>query len=59
MYKFNKQNEIAIASDSNPGYFYRTSYVNGKKKEEKVKGFKDYDVAYVGNPSFTVNDFFR
>ena len=59
VYKFNKQNEIAIASDSNPGDFYRTSYVNGKKKEEKVKGFKDYDVAYVGNPNFTVNDFFK
>lgn len=58
-YKFNKQNEIAIASDDQPSDFYRTSYVNGKKKVEKVKGFKDYDVAYVGIPTFTVYDMFK
>ncbi len=40
--------EIGVAGNKSSGEFTLTSWVNGKKKEEKIPCFKEYNVAWVG-----------
>ncbi|NTU70122.1 hypothetical protein HGB13_04910 [bacterium] len=35
------------------------TYLNGKKKTEKIPAFKSYDIAYVGRPGFSIEDLAR
>ena len=59
-YIYNTNFEVSVASPKNiSGFATRTSYVNGKPKIEKIPVFKEYEVAYVGIPTFTVLDFFK
>lgn len=56
-YQHNSIHTIAIASRPGEGYSTRTTYTNGKKKEERVKTSKGYPIAYVGNPNLTYKAF--
>lgn len=47
---------FSIASSDRAGYVTRIKYVNGKKRVEKILNFKEYDVAYVGPPEFSIED---
>ena len=58
-YKYNPNYEVSVASNDDKGFYYKIHLVNGVRKEEKFPAFKVYDVAYVGKPDFTVNDFFK
>lgn len=60
-YSYDPQFEVAVASKAGTNEMV-TRYVstnNGAWKEEKIKDFKSYDVAYVGKPNFTVVDLFK
>jgi hypothetical protein len=46
--------EIGIASADWGGTTTRTSYINGVKKVETITSFKNYDIAFVGDPDFTI-----
>lgn len=50
---------ISVASNIHSGIATRTIYENGKKKVEKVPRFKEYNIAFVSIPGFTVLDFFK
>lgn len=47
--------KISIASTDWKGTLTRTSYINGVKKVKHIPSSKDYDIAYVANPGFTIN----
>ena len=59
VYMYKPDCRVSVASSEGSGYATRTSVINGVKKVEKVPSFKEYEIAYVGNPSFSVIDFFR
>lgn len=47
---------VCIASTLNHGYAtYTTTDAEGNKKEYKIKAFKDYNIALVGNKDFNIN----
>lgn len=48
--------EISIASTNWGGISTVTTYENGVKKEKQVPSIKEYDIAYVGNPAFTLKN---
>lgn len=58
-YQYNKSMQISIASADWGGTVTRTTYVNGAKKVEELPSSKDYDIAYVANPNFTINDLMK
>ena len=58
IYSFNKKYEVAVASQI-CGYVSQTTTINGFSITELVNRGKSYDIAYVGIPEFTVNDFFK
>ena len=58
IYSFNKKYEVAVASQI-CGYVSQTTTINGFSITEQVNRGKSYDIAYVGIPEFTVNDFFK
>lgn len=47
---------ISIASRAGGGTATRTTYTNGVKKVETVRSPKSYEIAYVGNPNFSIYD---
>lgn len=51
--KIGNNMEISIASVEMEGDAVKTSYVNGKKKVEKVKNIKTYNIAFIGAPDYT------
>ena len=58
IYSFNKKYEVAVASQI-CGYVSQITTINGFSVTELVNPGKSYDIAYVGIPEFTVNDFFK
>ncbi|MBK7129412.1 MAG: hypothetical protein IPM74_07135 [Crocinitomicaceae bacterium] len=46
----------SIASTPGGGTSTRTTYTNGVKKVEKVPTPKEYEIAYVGNTTFSIKD---
>ena len=58
-FSYSPRLEVSVASCDHEGFSTRTTYTNGVKRVEQVPLFKNYDVAYVGIPGFTVLDFFR
>jgi len=58
IYSFNKKYEVAIASQI-CGYVTQITTINGVSKTKQVNRGYSYDIAYVGIPEFTVNDFFK
>jgi hypothetical protein len=51
----NKQ--IAISSDKQEGTTTQYIFENGKTTCKKIPSFKNYDIAFVGNPNFSIIDF--
>jgi hypothetical protein len=58
-FRYDKNKQISIASSDWGGTVTRTSYTNGVKKVEQIPSSKDYDIAYVANPDFTINDLMK
>ena len=50
----NKQ--IAIASNHNEGMSTQYIFKNGKTTYKKIPSFKNYNIAFVGNPDFTIEE---
>lgn len=46
--------EISVASNNWGGTSTVTTYVNGVKSEKQVPSIKEYDIAYVAPPTFTI-----
>jgi hypothetical protein len=58
-FKYDDNKIISIASSDWGGTSTRTTYTNGVKKVEQIPNPKSYDVAYVSNPDFTINDIMK
>jgi hypothetical protein len=58
-YSYSPTFEVSVCSSTGSGFSTRTSYTNGVKKVEEVPMFKEYEIAFVGLPGFTVLDFFK
>ena len=54
-YKYDKSKSIGVASSDWGGTVTRTSYINGVKSVREVPSTKDYDIAYVANPRFSIS----
>jgi len=54
-YKFDKRKSIGLASSDWGGTVTKTSYINGVKSVREVPATKDYDIAYVANPSYSIS----
>jgi len=55
-YPLDNTKEISVASSDWGGTTTRTTYTNGVKKVEEIAASKQYDIAYVGDPDFTIQD---
>jgi len=55
-YVFDSKKVISIASTEWEGTTTRTTYTNGVKTVEEFPSTKNYDIAYVANPGFTIKD---
>jgi hypothetical protein len=53
-YDINKQ--ISVSEHMSYGIRTVTSYVNGRKTVRKIPPFKEYDIAMVGNPNYSIKD---
>ena len=54
-YVYDHNKKIGIASHEGSGTVTVTHTVNGVKTVEKRPACKEYDIAYVGNPTFKLN----
>lgn len=55
-YRFDNTKKIAIASSDWGGTSIRTTYTNGVKTVEEIPSHKDYSIAFVGNPHYSIKD---
>ena len=61
-YQYNSNYEISVSSKNGTSEMRNVTWYTNKGKvitKEKYQTCKSYDVAYVGKPNFTVNDFFK
>jgi hypothetical protein len=59
-YEFNKLKQISIASSrGSGGMTTRITYINDVKKVEEIPSIKEYEIAYVGFPNFTIKDLMK
>jgi hypothetical protein len=56
-YKYNPSMKIAIASNDFKSVSTLTTYENGIKFVKQMPTFKNYDIAFVGNPEYTILQF--
>ncbi|MFT5777707.1 MAG: hypothetical protein ACI837_000655 [Crocinitomicaceae bacterium] len=54
-YMHDQDKQISITSHQSTGVSTRTTYTNGEKTVEKVPSIKEYEIAYVGNPDYSIN----
>ena len=54
-YRYDRSKSIGLASSDWEGTVTRTSYINGVKSVREVPATKDYDIAYVANPRFSIS----
>ena len=54
-YKYDRSKNIGVASSDWGGTVIKTSYINGVKSVREVPATKDYDIAYVANPRFSIS----
>ena len=54
-YKYDRKKNIGIASSDSGGTVTRTSYRNGVKTVSEVPASKDYPIAYVSNPRYSIS----
>jgi len=55
-YKYDRSKSIGLASSDWGGTVTRTSYINGVKSVREVPATKDYDIAYVANPRYSISN---
>ena len=56
VYRYDKRKTIGIISNDWGGTVIRTSYINGVKTTvEEIPATKDYDIAYVANPIYSIS----
>ena len=51
-----RKKQIAISSDQPGGMTTQYVFNNGKTTYKKIPAFKNYDIAFVGNPDFTIEE---
>jgi hypothetical protein len=54
-YKYDRIKSIGLASCDWGGTVTKTSYINGVKSVREVPATKDYDIAYVANPTYSIS----
>jgi len=54
-YKYDRSKSIGVASSNWGGTVTKTSYINGVKSVREVPATKDYDIAYVANPRYSIS----
>ena len=54
-YKYDRIKSIGLASSDWGGTVTKTSYINGVKSVREVPATKDYDIAYVANPRYSIS----
>ena len=54
-YKYDRRKSIGLASSDWGGTVTKTSYINGVKSVREVPATKDYDIAYVANPRYSIS----
>ena len=56
VYRYDKRKTIGIIGNDWGGTVIRTSYINGVKTAvEEIPATKDYDIAYVANPRYSIS----
>lgn len=55
-FKFDNKKQIYVSSNESSGMITQTTYVNGIKKVKKIHSYKQYNIALVGNPNYTIKD---
>lgn len=53
---FDNKKQICVSGHKSNEIATVTNYINGKKTVKKILPFKEYDIALVGNPSFSIKD---
>lgn len=55
-FELDKKKMISICSDKNDGINTQYQFINGKAVITKIPSFKNYDIACVANPCFSIDD---
>jgi hypothetical protein len=55
-FSLDRKKQIAISSDQPGGMTTQYVFKNGKTTYKKIPSFKNYDIAFVGNPDLTIED---
>jgi hypothetical protein len=55
-FDLDKKKMISICSDKNDGLTTQYQFINGKTVIKKIPSFKNYDIACVANPCFTIHE---
>ena len=58
-YKYDRSKSIGVASSDWGGTVTKTSYINGVKSVREVPATKDYDIAYVANPTYSLSNLIK
>ena len=58
-YKYDRSKSIGVASSDWGGTVTKTSYINGVKSVREVPASKDYDIAYVANPKYSLSNLIK
>ena len=55
-FPLDRKKQIAISSDQPGGMTTQYIFKNGKTTYKKIPSFKNYNIAFVGNPEFTIEE---
>jgi hypothetical protein len=55
-YTYDNSKQLSVSSSPATGITTRTSYKNGKKKVERIPTIKEYSIAYVGVPEYSIRE---
>ena len=58
-YKYDRSKSIGVASSDWGGTVTKTSYINGVKSVREVPATKDYDIAYVASPLYSLSNLIK
>ena len=58
-YKYDRSKSIGVASSNWGGTVTKTSYINGVKSVREVPSIKDYDIAYVASPLYSLSNLIK
>ena len=58
-YRYDRSKSIGVASSDWGGTVTKTSYINGVKSVREVPATKDYDIAYVANPTYSLSNLIK